>query len=197
MIDKIFDPFYSTIEASEGAGMGLSTIQGILSQHQGAIKVNSVINRGTTIDLYFPIVERSPILDLSAEPIEMPKGNERILFIDDEAQLVDLGHELLSSLGYEVESTTDSAEALKLFSDDFNRFDLVITDQTMPNLTGRELIKELKVIRPDIPTILCTGHSSKIEEESAIALGIDAFAYKPLDLNTLSQLIRRVLNGRG
>jgi PAS domain S-box-containing protein len=197
MIDKIFDPFYSTKEASEGAGMGLSTIQGILSQHQGAIKVNSVINRGTTIDLYFPIVERSPILDLSAEPIEMPKGNERILFIDDEAQLVGLGHELLSSLGYEVESTTDSAEALKLFSDDFNRFDLVITDQTMPNLTGRELIKELKVIRPDIPTILCTGHSSKIEEESATALGIDAFAYKPLDLNTLSQLIRRVLNGRG
>lgn len=198
MLDKIFDPFYSTKEEYEGAGIGLSTVQGIVAQHGGLIKVNSALEQGTVFDLYFPIIEHT--VNGEAESATrtansiLSKGSEHILFVDDDEILAKLGEQLLSEMGYLVSVMTDSHEALKLFSANGDRFDLVITDQTMPQLTGTELITEIKKIRADIPTILCTGYSSKVDEEKAADLGISAFMMKPLDLPVLSQTVRRILD---
>jgi PAS domain S-box-containing protein len=195
MLDKIFDPFYSTKEEYEGAGMGLSTVQGIVAQHGGFIKVNSIIDQGTTFDLYFPLIEQTHIDEPEVENTTFSNGTECILFVDDDTMLASLGDQLLTEMGYQVSMMTDSTEALKLFTANADRFDLVITDQTMPTLTGKELIKEIKKVRADIPTILCTGYSRKIDEEEAKRLGVSAFLMKPLDLPVLSQTIRRVLDG--
>jgi len=194
MLDHIFDPFYSTKEEYEGAGMGLSTVQGVVAQHGGLIKVSSVLNRGTKFNLYFPIIEQTTVEEPTSENTRILKGTERILFVDDEEMLATLGERLLSGIGYQVSMMTDSTEALKMFTANADRFDLVITDQTMPNLTGKGLIAEIKKVRADIPTILCTGYSSKIDEDEAAKLGISAFMMKPLDLPVLSQTIRKVLD---
>ena len=146
--------------------------------------------------------KQSPIVDAEiTEPIpintKIHRGTEQILLVDDDEMLASLGEELLSEIGYQVSVMTESTEALKMFTANADRFDLVITDQTMPELTGKDLILELKKIRPDIPTILCTGFSSKIDEVQAAELGINAFLMKPLDLPGLSQTVRRVLDGQG
>lgn len=197
MLDKIFDPFYTTKAAYEGAGMGLSTVQGIVAQHGGVINVSSILGQGTVFNLYFPIVEHTRIDASTAAITTLPRGTERILLVDDDELLADLGQQLLTEMGYRVSVMTESPEALKMFAANADHFDLVITDQTMPQLSGKELIAELKKIRPDIPTILCTGYSSKINEEDAKQLGISAFMLKPLDLASLTRTIRRVLEKNG
>jgi len=194
MLNKIFDPFYTTKEEHEGAGMGLATVQGIVAQHGGFIKVNSALNQGTTFDLYFPIIEQTQLNNPTAEDKTLPRGTESILFVDDDAMLASLGEQLLTGMGYQVCVTTDSPEALKMFTINADHFDLVITDQTMPQLSGKDLIEELKKVRADIPTILCTGYSSKIDEEKAKKLGINAFMMKPLGRIELAQTVRRVLD---
>lgn len=192
MVDKIFDPFFTTKEEHEGAGMGLATVQGIVVQHGGLIKVDSAPGQGTEFDLYFPIVDAK-----RTEPAlvntEFFRGTEQILFVDDDEMLASLGGELLTEIGYQVSVMTDSTEALKTFTTNADHFDLVITDQTMPDLCGKDLILELKKVKPDIPTILCTGFSSKIDDVHAAELGINAFLMKPLNLSKLSQTVRRVL----
>ncbi|MDY0190500.1 MAG: ABC transporter substrate binding protein [Desulfuromonas sp.] len=193
MLDKIFDPFYSTKEAHEGAGLGLSTVQGIVVQHGGIIKVNSLLGQGTTFDIYFPLIERVENVEPALGKTTLLKGSERILFVDDDDNLATLGEQLLGTLGYQISTTTDSTEALKMFTANAEGFDLVITDQTMPELTGVELITEIKKVRANIPTILCTGHSSKVDAGKARELGISAFMMKPLELSVLSQTIRSVL----
>jgi CheY-like chemotaxis protein len=195
LINQIFDPFYTTKGVGEGTGMGLSTVQGMIIQIGGQIKLTSISGQGTTFDLYFPITDNK----LQSSPEEkgqpLPRGTEHILFVDDDEMLASLGEQLLSTLGYQVCMMTDSAEALKMFAANADRFDLIISNQTMPNLTGKDLIAEIKKFRADIPTILCTGYSSKIDEEEAAKLGISAFMMKPLDLPHLSQTIRQVLDG--
>jgi len=196
ILDKIFDPFYSTKEEYEGAGMGLATVQGIVAQHGGMIKVDSVPHQGTTFEIYMPLLIDT---SLEEEPFEerraFQRGTEHILFVDDDERLATLGEQLLSALGYQISMMTDSAEALKMFTANADRVDLVITDQTMPNLTGKDLIAEVKKIRVDIPSILCTGYSSKVDEDEAAKLGISAFMMKPLDLLQLSETVRQVLDG--
>jgi PAS domain S-box-containing protein len=191
--DKIFDPFYTTREAHEGVGMGLATVQGIVAQHGGIIKFYSVLNQGTEFNLYFPIVEMS---EAEQQPMnsDIPKGTEQILFVDDDAMLATLGGEILSEMGYQVTTMTESSKAITLFSTNPEHFNLVITDQTMPNISGKELIEKLKKIRPDLRTILCTGYSSQINAEDAIQLGINAFCLKPLNIPELLQTVRRVLD---
>ena len=193
MLDKIFDPFFTTKEDYEGAGMGLATVQGVVVQHGGLIKVNSVPDQGTVFDLYFPIVDVEITEPVPTNP-ELPRGTELILLVDDDEMLASLGEKLLTQMGYQVSVMTDSTEALKLFTANADHIDLVITDQTMPDLTGKDLIQEIKKIRPDIPTILCTGFSTKIDDVQAAELGINAFLMKPLDLPELSQTVRRVLD---
>ena len=194
LLDHIFDPFFSTKEEYAGAGMGLATVEGIVAQHGGMIKVSSVPGEGATFELYFPIVgvqhtKEEPLIKQSA----LAGGTEQILYVDDDLMLAELQAQLLTEQGYTVSVMDDSQEALKLFAANAEGFDLVITDQTMPNLTGEELICKIKKIHPDIPTILCTGYSTRIDEDKATDLGISAFMMKPVDLPQLLQTIRNVL----
>lgn len=195
ILDKIFDPFFTTKEEHEGAGMGLATVQGIVAQHEGMIKVNSIPDQGTVFNLYFPLVDET-VSEAKPTNTDMPEGTEKILFVDDDEMLAKIGERLLSEMGYMVTTMTESPEALKLFAANPDHFDLMITDQTMQDLTGQELIQKIKKIRPDLRTILCTGFSSQINEDQAKQQGIDAFCMKPLDFPELLQTVRRVLDGK-
>jgi len=192
--DRIFEPYFTTKEKGVGTGMGLSVVNGIVNSHGGTITIESEPGKGSTFHVYIPLIQEGvikPEIDIDA-PISI--GNERILFIDDELALVDIGKEMLKHFGYEVTSRTSSIEALELFRTKPDRFDLVITDMTMPNMTGDKLAKELIKIRPDIPIIICTGFSERISEEKAKGMGIKAFAMKPLVMQDLAKTVRKVLD---
>jgi len=190
---KIFDPFFTTKDVGKGTGMGLATVYGIVEQHNGMIKVKSVVGEGTTFEIYFPVIEFQQ-LESSSIIHDLPKGDENILFLDDDEMITNVWSQMLSEHGYKVSSMTSSTETLKLFTANPDYFDLVITDQTMPDVSGQDLIKELLKIKPKLLTILCTGYSSKIDEDKAKKLGIKAFCMKPLDLAELLEKTRRVLD---
>ena len=193
IIDRIFDPFFTTKEKGEGTGMGLSVAHGIVGLYGGKIMVSSQIGKGSTFTVYLPIVERekTPMI-IGTESV--PTGSERILFVDDETALVNFGKQMLESLGYQVTTRTSSLEALELFKAKPDSFDIVITDMTMPKMTGDELAKELIRVRPDIPVILCTGYSARIDEQQAAALGIKAFVTKPVLRADIAETIRKILD---
>jgi len=196
VISRIFDPFFTTKQPGEGTGMGLAVVMGIVQGHKGVITVESTPGQGTAFHLLFPIVQAG---DAQA-PLELiqdlPSGHERILLVDDEQPLVELGKMMLEQLGYQVTIQVDSADALDMFGRDPKRFDLVITDMTMPGLTGDLLAQDLLTIRPDIPIILCTGYSSRISKERAKGIGIREFILKPIVTGELARLIRKVLDGK-
>ena len=165
-LDRIFDPYFTTKEIGKGTGMGLAVIYGIVQQHAGGIRVETEIGKGTTFELYFPAIDSKPVPEeKSAGGIS--GGKEKILFVDDEDAMVNLNRQRLERLGYEVTGFTDPVEALAFFRSSPDQFDLVITDMTMPHMTGDRLTQEILKIRSDMPIILCTGHSSKISEEKA------------------------------
>ncbi|MDY0190532.1 MAG: ATP-binding protein [Desulfuromonas sp.] len=193
--DKIFDLFFTTKSVDEGTGVGLSTVQGIVTQHGGVVKVNSIVGSGTTFELYFPLNQADNSTQAETNDIAMPRGTERILFIEDDEMLANLSEKVLTSMGYRVTAMSDSTLAMELLTTDADQFDIVITDQTMPGITGKELIAQLKKIRADLPTILCTGYSSRINADSAAQLGIGAFLMKPVELAKLLQTVRSVLDG--
>ena len=195
IVDKIFDPFFTTKKLGEGTGLGLSVVMGIVKQSQGYITVESKPGRGSTFTVYFPKVAEKPIADAVASDEPIPTGSERILFVDDEKPLVLMGEALLAELGYEVTSRTSSREALELLKQDASRFDLVITDQTMPEITGVELAREILAIRPELPVILCTGFSHLVDADSAKAAGIKGFVMKPLTKREIARTVRAVLDG--
>ncbi|MGD8290738.1 MAG: ATP-binding protein [Desulfobacterales bacterium] len=192
--ERIFDPFFTTKETGKGTGMGLSVVHGIVKSHRGAIAVKSEPENGTTFEVFLPISRHAAEITTDAGD-EFPGGNECILLVDDEKTLVDLGRQMLERLGYSVESKTCSIEALEMFKTRSEEFDLVITDMTMPNLTGDKLAAELMKIRTDIPVILCTGFSEQISEKHAKEMGIKEFILKPLLLNKLAATVRAVLDG--
>ncbi len=196
IMDKIFDPFFTTKKVGEGTGLGLSVVLGIVKQSRGYIFVESEPGKGSTFEVYFPKVEETSTAKTSAADEIIPVGRERILFVDDEEALAEMGEELLAELGYEVACHTSSRQALAAFRLDPSRFDLVITDQTMPEMTGVQLVGELLAIRPDIPVILCTGFSHAVDEESAQAAGIKGFVMKPLTKREIARAVRRVLDER-
>ncbi len=191
--ERIFDPFFTTKEVGEGTGMGLSVVHGIVQNHGGMISVQSTPGKGTTFNVYFPIIEETPI-----ESKDIRKtghmGNERVLFVDDEGPLVEIASEMLQLHGYKVTSKTSSTEALKAFKAAPDDFDLVITDQTMPNISGSELAAELLSIRPELPIILCTGYSARISKETAKKSGIADYFMKPFDTEQLLCSVRKVLD---
>ena len=197
LIDKIFDPYFTTKEVGKGSGMGLSVVQGIVKNHGGFVKVESQFGEGSTFHIFFPAIEGEIISENTGETEYLPTGTEKILFVDDEEMLVGIGKSMLEMLGYSVTTKTDSNEALDLFKSDPAQFDLVITDQTMPNLPGSELAKRLLQVRPDIPIILCTGYSNMIDEMEALKIGIKEYTMKPVNKNLISRLIRKVLDGDG
>ena len=194
IIDKIFNPYFTTKGAGKGTGMGLAIIHGIVSDYGGMITVESQLGQGTTFHVFFPVVALKAVPEIN-EAEDIPRGNERILFVDDEELLAEMGKEMLERLGYRVTLFRSGVEALEVFKNTPDAFDLVITDQTMPGITGSELSRMMMQIRPDIPIILCTGYSNLIDEDSAKALGIKEFALKPLTTGTVATLIRKVLKG--
>jgi len=190
---RIFDPFFTTKERDKGTGMGLAVVHGIVKSHGGAICVHSKPGKGTSFTIYLPLI-RAEVKKTAGTGTKLPTGDECILFVDDEKTLVDLGRQMLERLGYRVECRTSSIEALELFKNRPDQFDLVITDMTMPNLTGDKLTRQIMNIRPDIPVILCTGFSEQIGEESAKELGIREFIFKPLEMEKLAGTVRKVLD---
>jgi CheY-like chemotaxis protein len=193
VMERIFDPYFTTKDVGEGTGMGLAVVQGIVHSHGGEITVYSEPGRGTAFHVFLPRFEGDTNHEEKTEDVVIG-GTERVLFVDDEALLADLGQELLESLGYTVTVTLRSREALKLFNSDPQAFDLVITDMTMPGLTGRELARNLLSIRPDIPIILCTGFSEQTKGKQIMEIGIREVITKPYVLHTIATTIRRVLD---
>ena len=190
---RIFDPFFTTKKVGQGTGMGLAVVHGIVKSHGGAITVDSLPGQGTTFSLYLPASESVSITPEDSVPL-MATGTEHILFVDDEDFQVDMGKQLLARLGYRVTARTDSLEALGLFRQTPDEFDLVITDMTMPAMTGDVLAAKIISIRPDIPVIVCTGYSERIDKEIIKKIGIKELAMKPLAMKDLAEMIRRVLD---
>jgi signal transduction histidine kinase/DNA-binding response OmpR family regulator len=192
-MEKIFDPYFTTKDKELGTGLGLAVVQGIVQKHGGVITVESEVGKGSIFCLYFPAVQRRDILE--TQPLEEIKGGqEHILLIDDEQALADMGKDMLEYLGYRVETRTSSVEALALFSANPHRFDLVVTDLTMPNITGDKLAAELMRIRPGIPIVVCTGYSEKIMDEQAKSMGISTCVMKPILMAEMAKAIRDALD---
>ena len=189
----IFDPYFTTKEVGKGTGMGLAIVHGIVTSYGGFIICENNIGGGTVFRVFFPALEQEVVAEVESVE-EVLSGTERILFVDDEEMLADLGKVMLEHLGYEVTSQTSSLEALATFQNQPNRFDAVITDQTMSDMTGMELARKILQIRPNIPIILCTGYSSVINEEQAKAEGIKGFADKPVTKKVIAVILRKVLD---
>ncbi len=192
ILERVFDPFFTTKETGEGTGMGLSVVHGIVKSYGGAIYVYSETGIGSSFRVFLPAIERRHQPEKRVE-VTIPAGNENILFVDDERALASMGKEMLEGLGYHVSTITSSIDALELFRRQPDRFDLVVTDMTMPIMTGDELARELIAVRSDVPIILCTGFSTRITEEKAQKIGIRAFVMKPIIRRDLANTIRNVL----
>ncbi len=193
--NKIFDPYFTTKAVGKGTGMGLAVVHGIVKNHNGEIFVVSIVNKGTTFTILLPSTAETSKLKPEAELKENnPSGTETILFVDDEQALVELSKQALSHIGYTVEAFIDPNDAIKAFEADPDRYDLVISDMTMPGMSGIELSKKILQIQPNIPIIICTGHYTLIDEEKIKQINISAYATKPISMSELSQIIRNLLD---
>jgi CheY-like chemotaxis protein len=192
---RVFEPFFTTKGVGQGTGMGLSVVHGIVTGHGGAIRLQSMPEQGTTCEVYLPRLDMV-VDDTTSQDESLPVGKGVILFIDDEEAIARVSQRMLEQLGFQAVVCTSSLAALETFHHAPYHFDLVITDQTMPHMTGEVLACELRLIRPDIPIILCTGFSHTIDAEKAQAQGIDAFLMKPLVARDLGLAIQHVLEQR-
>jgi PAS domain S-box-containing protein len=190
---RIFDPYFTTKGPDEGTGLGLAVVYGIVKELSGGITVSSKPGAGTTFQVFFPITEISETASVTLTD-RLPTGHGRILVVDDEKYLVEMLKEMLEHLGYEVTARYSGADALGAFRAQPERFDLVITDQTMPHMMGTDLAKEMLKIRPDIPIILCTGFSARVDEVRARNMGIKAFLMKPVALQQLAEEVHKLLD---
>lgn len=193
-IEKIFDPYFTTKEKGEGTGLGLSTVHGIIMNFNGDIKVESEINKGTSFIIYLPVIDdQNKPLDNQNTAGFIPKGNERILLVDDDEGTLQLHNKLLTRLGYNVTSEINSIKAIEIFRDNPDQFDLIITDMTMPKITGIELASQVLNIANDIPIILCSGYSDIVNNEKAKEMGIKEYIMKPVIKKDMAEAIRRAL----
>ncbi|MBU1172480.1 MAG: PAS domain S-box protein [Proteobacteria bacterium] len=194
ILSSVFQPYFTTKEVGKGSGMGLSIVHGIIESYGGKIKAESTPGHGAVFSIYLPVTDDGVIHPID-ESEYLPLGSERILFVDDEEIIARMGSQILERLGYNVVTQSDSLEALSLFRKQPDDFDLVITDMTMPHMTGDKLAVELMKIRDDIPVILSTGYSHKISEEKARNIGVKAFVNKPILKADIANVIRKVLDG--
>ena len=193
IIDQIFDPYFTTKEVGKGSGMGLAVVHGIVKNYNGVISVDSSQGKGTKFNILFPLAKEKPMVETKTTQ-DIPKGNETMLFVDDEISIVKMVKRMFERLGYKVETATTPQDALEQFRSKPDHFDLVITDMTMPQMTGVILSEKLMDIREDIPIIICTGQSALVDEEKAKELNLAAFIMKPIDMQETAQTIRKVLD---
>ena len=192
-MDKIFDPYFTTKEKGEGTGMGLAVVQGIVQSCNGSLIVDTPEDGGVSFKIYLPTIHTDELAETKLDVV-VPGGTERILFIDDEPPLAELTKQLLERFGYQVTIRTSSIEALELFRSQPEDFDLVITDMTMPHMTGDQLALELMALRPEIPVMICTGYSEKITKELLDRLNVKALVLKPIIRNELLISVRSILD---
>lgn len=193
IIDRIFDPYFTTKDVGKGSGMGLAIVKGIVRSHDGFIRVDTTRGKGTVFHLFFPEIQGQAPRPEGGEILPQ-HGRESILIVDDEQMIVEMNKMLFSQLGYTVFATTDPVKALERFTSSPGDFDIVITDQTMPKVTGEELARQMLQIRPDLPIVLCTGYSEKMDETHCRKLGITKLISKPVDTAYLSYLVRQILD---
>lgn len=195
VMNRIFEPYYTTKDDDKGTGLGLAVVHGIVISHGGSITVDSEYGTGTEFNIYFPVSEERKVVMADAEKdCDIPYGTEKILLVDDDKNLSLIGKEYLTRSGYQVLNLSSSEDALNLFKMSPESFDLVLTDQAMPEITGIELAQMIKKIRKDIPVILCTGYSSQIDEKNYCSFGIDGFIMKPFIRKELAVSVRSVLD---
>ncbi len=192
ILKRIFDPYFTTKKVGEGTGLGLAVVQGIVQQHNGLIQVHSQPGKGTAFHVFLPAI--ADIAESKPEKlIHLPSGNETILFVDDEKDLIQIGVDMLEQLGYHVVAMDNPTQALTKFQNTPAIFDLVITDMTMPKMTGYQLAGEMRKTRPDIPIILCTGAGASDAAERCRAIGIAGLLRKPISLDDLAETVHQVL----
>ena len=194
VLDKIFEPFYTTKPLGEGTGMGLAVVHGIVQSLGGHIAITSQVGKGTEVVVFFPLSDE--VEGRSQEKSAAPQGHERILVLDDEPALARVMSRILSALGYSVASLTSSTEALALLNRDPHAFDLLLTDRTMPEMDGLARVREFRHVRPDLPVLICTGYSDVLTETDARELGVSGVLYKPLERDLLARAVREALEGR-
>ncbi len=194
VVNRIFDPYFTTKEKGDGTGLGLAVVHGIVRSSGGEITVESELGKGSTFHLYLPSVLDGPeVLEDTVSP-QMAHGSESILFVDDETTLAEMAGHMLEKLGYTVKIMSNSSDALDLFSRSPDAFDLMVTDQTMPDLSGMELARKVLELRPKLPVILCTGYSSSVDGSEVKEIGIKQFIMKPLSMNALARVVRESLD---
>ncbi len=193
VVERIFEPYFTTREGGEGTGLGLSVVHGIIKSHGGTIDVSSEPGKGATFKIRLPFtgLELQPEIETERS---LPTGEEHVLVVDDEQDLIEIAKQMLTRLGYTVSTETSSTAALKLFKIHPDRYDLVLTDMTMPIMTGKDLAGEIKKIRPDLPIILCSGFNKQINKKVILEMGIDAFVMKPIVMHDMAHAVRQVLD---
>lgn len=194
IMEKIFDPYFTTQENGKGTGLGLSIVHGIVNNHGGHILAFSELGKGTRFDVYLPLLDSTDMKSEMVPTEKLATGNEHVLLVDDEEQIVDILNQILERLGYQVTARTSSIDALEMFRTAPDKFDFVITDMTMPNMTGIKLSQKLLEIRPDIPIIICTGFSEQISEVKAKEIGIRGYIMKPVVKSELAKKVREILD---
>jgi CheY-like chemotaxis protein len=193
--ERIFDPYFTTKQGIEGSGLGLSVTLGIVKGHNGLIEMESRVGEGTRFDVYFP-VSRSEVSEEERQGLALPAGRmERVLVVDDEPFFLDVVGESLDRLGYRVQACGSSSKALEVFKAHPEGFDLLVTDQSMPGMTGVQLIAEIRKLNGRLPVILCTGYSETVTEQSAEHYGITRFLMKPVNARELAEAVRASLDG--
>lgn len=191
--DKIYDPYFTTKEQGKGTGLGLSVIHGIVTSYEGSIQIESEQGMGTTFTIFLPVFQE-PAEDENEIEESLVMGKERILLVDDEAAVAELGKDMLERLGYSVTAISNSLEAFEMFENDPDRFDIILSDQTMPGMTGVQLVEAILKIKPGMPIILCSGFSNQVSEDEAMEIGISGFCMKPFVLEDIAKLIRSALD---
>ncbi|MFO7754004.1 MAG: response regulator, partial [Desulfobacteraceae bacterium] len=194
VIDKIFDPYFTTKDKERGTGLGLSLVYGIVREYGGDVRVRSEIGKGSRFDVLLPILLKPEQESMEDKTEYLPSGTERILLVDDEASIVRLEKMMLERLGYQTSSCTSSTEALELFKASPDYYDIVVTDMTMPNMTGDVLAREIRAVDPHIPVIVCTGFSERVDQNMEENSGIKAFLKKPVTKLDLAETVRKVLD---